>query len=137
MESSDRILLGSGTGNSLRYETPSVVTVKDLMKNEIGITIMLNDRDSLSKQCQELKNRVEELKDSRVPLSLQIANTLFNLVCTILVAIGVNMFTSNQSPGISYGLIILGVFLAISTNILIYIHPKLVNIGNFLKRIGK
>ena len=119
----DRISFDNNVEGGLKYSLPSCVSVEDLMKNKIGITIVLNNMNTQAKQIQRLTVELEDLKCSRMSLPQSIFLAIVNIIGTVLIAVGVNFFTSNMYLAFSIILIIFGIVLVLASCLLPIIHP--------------
>lgn len=119
----DRISFDNNVECGLKYSLPSCVSVEDLMKNKVGITIVLNNMNTQAKQIQRLTVELEDLKCSRMSLPQSIFLAIVNIIGTVLIAVGVNFFTSNMYLAFSIILIIFGIVLVLASCLLPIIHP--------------
>lgn len=120
--SEDRISFDNNIGGGIKYNLPSSVSVEDLMKNKIGITLLLDNLNSLTKQTQKLTAELEDLKCTRLSLPITIYLAVCNLIGTVLVAIGVNLLTSNILFYVAIVLVALGGLAVISSSLIPIIH---------------
>lgn len=126
----DRISFDNNVEGGLKYSLPSCVSVEDLMKNKIGITMVLDNMNSQTKQIQRLTVELEDLKCSRISLPQSIFLAVINLIGTVLIALGVNYVTSNVYSVVSIILVIFGGVLVISSCLFPIVHFWYAKRGN-------
>lgn len=89
------------TSSSSIYEGGSLsqITIKDLKNNEVAIRQLINNHNELAKKYENAEQKSSELKSSlehiRTTPFIAIISSIFNVIGTIIVGIGVNQSSSN------------------------------------------
>lgn len=86
--------------------------VNDYLQNDVAIRTLLNEKNALLSEKNELQRKLRESADPHVVRNTAIAASIGNLVATILVGIGINLETADQVPPHAHWVLGVGVVLA-------------------------
>ena len=111
----DKISFENPTGNDIRYDLPSSLSVEDLVRNRTGIILVLSSLNSQAKRIRELTEEINIFKRVHTSLFESIVFAIVNFIGTIIVAVGVNMLTSDSPLFYAVAFIVFGGIVSIIT----------------------
>lgn len=121
------------TGASSIYEggTLKGVSIIDLLGNEIAIRQLINERNLLAREAEDVKAEVQRLRIERAGYALQPALASFvgavNILGIILVGLGINYLSVATPPAGAWIVLVVGAVLALLSTIATIVLPTLIH----------
>lgn len=117
------------------------ITAKELLNNEVGIRQVLNDlnlvKNQLSQHQEASKGKDIEIAFLKTSPFIAIFAAIFNIIGLAIVAIGCNLLTSDPKSKMAYWLLISGILVTLSSNLLNILYPYAIKWFDKQKEIKK